>query len=221
MDVLRALPNLRSIEFSRDISEKSTAFDYWKAVMDAIIKSKKTSIESIKSPGFGYGTIHITPPSKFKFSAKQLKDYQTTFCNLKSLGIATSINREIPDLLKPLWSFIKTFGGSLEKLTVTITHASNYTDTDEIPQGKFIKEIFSLPRLKELRLIDIPMTMADLQNIQKADKIENIYLEDCQIRNPKSNWFAVLQSLRDNRWVFEPYFGSDLISGRNNGKQRP
>ncbi|KAK6510169.1 hypothetical protein TWF481_004883 [Arthrobotrys musiformis] len=208
--VFSSLHNLRSIEFTHEVSVNSSAFDYWKPVMDALIESKTTTIESIKTPWQEYCNNLVIPASKFKLSPKQLARYQATFCNLSSLHISTAIQRECPDSMRPFWTFVAALGGGLDNLTVTVSNSTNYASMAEAASGDFMPQgLFTLPRLKRLQLIGAPVTIRGLKGLLKIDSVEVLSLTDCRLKNPEGDWFEVLQFLRDVKLLYDPLFRED------------
>ncbi|KAF3931049.1 hypothetical protein ABW20_dc0104513 [Dactylellina cionopaga] len=64
------------------------------------------------------------------------------------------------------------------------------------------------------------MTFNDLKRVQGIKNAEIIELTGCRLKNLRSDWRMGLQSLRDVRFVLNPYFDSDpwslTVSGSNN-----
>ncbi|KAK6526962.1 hypothetical protein TWF281_010158 [Arthrobotrys megalospora] len=194
---------LRTIEFQLP-TYKSVGFEYWKPVIDAITEANQTTIEVINSP-----PVQL---SNFALSKKRAKLYQDTFRNLRELRITTtsSSQHERPDLTQRFWSFIETIGENLESLKITAVHKPQgyYSKPDphrgkrtRQPDGGYLPEKLSLPKLRSLRLNDVAVTVNDLKKLLKsADTMESFVINGCQMDDPKNDWFEVLKYLKANRF---------------------
>ncbi|KAK6526963.1 hypothetical protein TWF281_010159 [Arthrobotrys megalospora] len=183
------LPNIRTIEFS--ITYGSAGFEYWKPVMDGIIKSKRNTVETVKGPARG---IQM---SKFKFSANQLKGYQTTFSNLRTLDITASVQFEYGPVAEGFWSFIEKIGSKIEDLTVRTTRTAS-TIPSPNSHGGYLPRTFSLPKLKKLKLVETAVTPKDMKKLVNRD-IEAIDISPCRSRSLAWDWFEIAKDFRDSR----------------------
>lgn len=202
------LPDIRKIEI--DVAYGTGGFGYWKPVIDAVIRSKSKTVEAVSGPRCG---IQM---SKFKFSALQMKGYQTTFANLKTLDLTLAVQCERADLAEQFWSFIEKIGNNVEDLTVRTTRTSRNTPTPNAHGGYLPKE-FNLPKLKALKLVDVAVTPMDLKKLLKNVATEAIVISQCWMRNPKEDWFEVVKHLRygnfdkikELRLALSGHYGSD------------
>ncbi|KAK6349049.1 hypothetical protein TWF730_009809 [Orbilia blumenaviensis] len=189
----KAFASLSNLKFVMiNVHRHASGFDFWKPVMDAIIKSKRTTVEYIQGPGCG---IQM---SKFKFSPNQIKGYTTTFTNLKSLDIKASVQVERAHISEEFWSFIEKIGTNLENLTVSTGRTAETISTPN-SHGGYLPQNFNLPKLKELKLCDVSVTPMDLKKLLRNADLEAIDISRCRMADPKKNWFEVVKFLRDNR----------------------
>ncbi|KAK6508362.1 hypothetical protein TWF506_010456 [Arthrobotrys conoides] len=203
------LPHIKNIDIK--VAYGTNGFDYWKPVMDAVIKSKRRTVEGISGPRAG---IQM---SKFKLSESQMKGYHNTFINLKSLDITVSVQCERPGLTERFWSFIENIGNQMERLTMRTTRTSTSIPLPNV-YGGFLPVNFNLPKLKELRLVDVAVTPMDLKKLLGNVEMEVIDISQCRMMNPKVDWFEVLKHLRDGnftkikelRFMISSQHGSEL-----------
>ncbi|KAK6351912.1 hypothetical protein TWF718_005056 [Orbilia javanica] len=225
VNLFTKLENLKTLEFCHEISPRTSAFEHWKPVMEALIKSKKTSIQSLKAPWLEYNNNLLLPASKFNFSPKQLKAYRDTFPNLTRLQISASMSVEDPKNLKYFWAFIANLAPTLEYLTVTVSEATNLHLDDRRVSDDFVPKELDLQRLKELRLFGVPLTIDDVEHLRNITKDKKIYFTRCRLRNKQPNWPEILQFLRTVPLLQDPLFKEDApnlrISGGSHLTQKP
>ncbi|KAK6333294.1 hypothetical protein TWF718_011113 [Orbilia javanica] len=186
------LPDIRNIKFEASVG--TGGFDYWKPVIDAIIKNKKKTVESISGPRCG---IQL---SKFKFSVPQLRGYQTTFENLKKLDITVSVQCERADLTVQFWLFIEKIGNKIEDLTVRTSRTAR-TAPRPNSHGRYLPPNLSLPKLKALKLVDTAVTPLDLTVLLWNLDMVSIDISQCRMVDPMSQWFEVMKYLRNSNFV--------------------
>ncbi|KAK6348573.1 hypothetical protein TWF718_006361 [Orbilia javanica] len=189
------LTHLKTIEF--DVSSGTQAIGYWKPIIDAVIAGERTTVETIKGPK---AAIQM---SKFKplATAKLLKDYRATFCNLKSLEIQTSVQSETPAATAHFWSMINAMGAKLEDLTVENSRMSFRDDPSPGRQRSYQPKGFDLPQLKRLKLVDVAITATDLKALlSNSDGIEIVDIAACRMPKEKNDWFEVLGHLKKHRF---------------------
>ncbi|KAK6519898.1 hypothetical protein TWF506_000193 [Arthrobotrys conoides] len=189
------LTALKTVEV--EVENGTNAVIFWKPTIDAIIASGNTTIETIKGPN---AAIQM---SKFKSlaTAKLLRGYKTTFCNLKTLEIRTSCQIENSAATAQFWSVIAAMGAKLEDLTVENTRVSFRDDPTPDNSNSYQPKNFELPELKRLKLVDVAVTSNDLKALLgNSNGIEAIDLIECRMPNEKNDWFEVLRYLRSERF---------------------
>ncbi|KAK6501922.1 hypothetical protein TWF481_009741 [Arthrobotrys musiformis] len=189
------LTHIKTVEIA--LGGGTNAAAYWKAVVDAILAAKSTTIEKLKAP------VAAIQMSKFKpfASAKFLKLYRTSFRNLKSLEIHTSVQLENPTATAFFWSMVDAMGSKLEDLTVRNTRISFRDDPNPGSQKSYQSKNFSLPELKRLTLVDVAITPTDLKTLLgNSEGIEAIDICKCRMPKEKDGWFEVLVYLKDNQF---------------------
>ncbi|KAK6523516.1 hypothetical protein TWF281_001497 [Arthrobotrys megalospora] len=192
--IMSILPNLRTVEF--DISQRSSnAYDHWKPVMDAIIASKRQTVETITAPRCGLAM------SSFNFRENQLEAWENTFTNLTYLEVSTSVQWERADVTFAFWSWVMVIGGKLEVLRVLGHRSNSLTDPKPDGEGRFLPSTFNLPELKTLDLVDVCLALKDMKvMLRNTHKIESISLSGCvpETKRP-SYFFKILKFLRNKR----------------------
>ncbi|KAF3220734.1 hypothetical protein TWF192_000196 [Orbilia oligospora] len=189
------LTSLKTIDV--EVNNGTNAIGFWKPTIDAIIAAGTKNIETINGP------IAAIQMSKFKplATAKLLRDYKTTFCNLKTLKIQTSVQIENPTATTHFWSIIAAMGTKLEDLTVKNSRVCFKDDPTPSKSSSYQCEGFSLPELKRLKLVDVAITSGDLKALLgNSDGIESISIAECRMPNEKDDWFEVLRYLRSERF---------------------
>ncbi|KAF3278167.1 hypothetical protein TWF970_004623 [Orbilia oligospora] len=182
------LPDIKSIDIQ--VPRGTNGFDYWKPIMDAAIKSKRGTVESITGPKCGMQM------SKLKFSTAQTIAYQNAFINLKNLDITVSVQYERPELAEKFWTWIERIGSQMERLTIKTTRTSHNMPSPN-DHGGFLPRNFSLPKLKALKLIDAAVTPNDFKKFFGNVDMEVVDISQCRMKNPKVNWFKILKHLRN------------------------
>ncbi|KAK6513728.1 hypothetical protein TWF506_008167 [Arthrobotrys conoides] len=192
--IIKYMDYLETVEF--DIVQRSwNAIDHWKPVMDAIIASKRCSIEVIKSPRCGLAM------SSFNLREPQLISYETTFKNLRSLEVSTSVQFERADVTFAFWSWVNVIGSNLEELAVAGFRSQTPTRPKRDAEGRFLPKNFDLPKLKSLELVDVCLTLKDMKTmLRNTGVIEEIKIVGCVAEtNRPSYYFKLLKYLQNKQ----------------------
>ncbi|KAK6352245.1 hypothetical protein TWF730_009076 [Orbilia blumenaviensis] len=184
--IMGALPCLKTVEF--DIRMRwSHVFDHWRPVMDAILASRRQTVEVIKGPRAGLAM------SSLNLREKQLIAYENTFTNLKSLEITTSVQTERADVTFAFWSWVMVIGDKLEDLAVAGYRSTSIHQPKPDAEGRFLPSRFNLPNLKNLELVDVCLTLKDMKvMLRNTDKIESINISGCIAEDNRPSYFFKL-----------------------------
>ncbi|RVD88809.1 uncharacterized protein DFL_002982 [Arthrobotrys flagrans] len=192
--IMKELSYLETVEF--DIPERSlNAIDHWKPVIDAIIASNHRSITTLKSPRCGLAM------SSFNVQDSKLASYSTTFQNLKSLEVSTSVQFERAEVTFAFWNWINVIGSNLEELGVAGYRSQGITRPKPDAEGRYLPKDFDLPKLKSLELVDVCLTLRDLKTVvRNTAVIEEVRIVGCVAEmNRPSYFFKFLKYLKDEK----------------------